>query len=64
MFRNITNPWHKDDPQLIKYKKRQEKDEDYVIPDPPELVVNNIARFNVTRLVGCLSIEGKLLPLL
>ncbi|GMI05091.1 hypothetical protein TrVE_jg12245 [Triparma verrucosa] len=46
MFRNVTNPWIPS--ELAVYEEIAEKDETYVIPDPPELVVNNIARFNVT----------------
>jgi len=46
MFRNVTNPWNPED--LLAFEKKQEEDSSFVFPDPPEIVVNNIARFNVT----------------
>ncbi len=45
-FRNVTNPYTVS--ELSELKERAKRDSLYVIPDPPELVVNNFVAYNTT----------------
>eukprot|EP00520_Triparma_pacifica_P017657 CAMPEP_0118644358 /NCGR_PEP_ID=MMETSP0785-20121206/6903_1 /TAXON_ID=91992 /ORGANISM="Bolidomonas pacifica, Strain CCMP 1866" /LENGTH=1398 /DNA_ID=CAMNT_0006536125 /DNA_START=280 /DNA_END=4473 /DNA_ORIENTATION=+ len=46
MFKNVTNQWTEAD--LEEFRKKEMEDDDYVRPDNPELIVNNIVKFNTT----------------